>query len=368
MKIKKQNRIFFTVFSFSVMVLFLSGTAMLSAQHQNRQRTQHRYQGGRSGRSLNIVCSFSDYAAIAKYITGGEAQISFIAHGEQDPHFVPPKPSFAMMLTNADLWITTGMDLEMWSSTLLDKARNRQIMDGEIGFVSVSDGINILQKLEKGDRTEGDVHLMGNPHINTGPLNWKVIAHNITIGLIKTDPANAAYYEMNRDNYIDEIDRAIFGDKLVDLFGGETLTKLLENKTLFTFLQNSYEGGQLIDHLGGWLKKAENFRGKKVVAYHKNWAYFAETFGLEIVGYIEPKPGIPPSAKHVQHMTQLIKDQDIKLMLVASYFEKKSPQMIENKTGIKALFLPLFVQGVPGINNNFELMDYWIDQINANID
>ena len=149
MKIKKQNRIFFTVFSFSVMVLFLSGTAMLSAQHQNRQRTQHRYRGGRSGRPLNIVCSFSDYAAIAKYITGGEAQISFIAHGEQDPHFVPPKPSFAMMLTNADLWITTGMDLEMWSSTLLDKARNRQIMDGEIGFVSVSDGINILQKLEK---------------------------------------------------------------------------------------------------------------------------------------------------------------------------------------------------------------------------
>ena len=86
---------------------------------------------------------------------------------------------------------------------------------------------------------------------------------------------------------------------------GNTLTKLLENKTLFTFLENSYEGGKLIDQLGGWLKEAFHFRGKKIIAYHKNWAYFAETFGLEIIGYIEPKPGIPPSAKHVQQMTRI---------------------------------------------------------------
>ena len=103
------------------------------------------------------------------------------------------------------------------------------------------------------------------------------------------------------------------------------------------------------------------------MAYHKNWAYFSDIFGLEIVGYIEPKPGIPPSAKHVQKMIRLIKDQNIGIMLVASYFEKKSPQMIESKTGIKALFLPLFVNGIPEVTNNFELVDYWINQINAYI-
>jgi ABC-type Zn uptake system ZnuABC Zn-binding protein ZnuA len=354
------------IISFISVFLFFA-VLVVSGQQRNRQRTQARYQGNASGGGLNVVCSFSDYASIAQQIGGNRVQISFIAHGEQDPHFVPPKPSFAMMLSKADVWITTGMDLEIWSSTLLDKARNKQIMDGEIGFVSVSDGANILQKIEKVDRTEGDVHLMGNPHINTGPTNWKVIARNITIGLIKVDPSNAAYYEANRDDFIDRVDRALFGDKLVDLFGGETLSKLLENKTLFTFLENSYEGGKLIDHLGGWLKKALPFRNYKVVAYHKNWVYFAEVFGLEIIGYIEPKPGIPPSAKHVQHMIQMIKEQEIKLMLVASYFEKKSPQMIEGKTGVKALFLPLYVHGVPGINDNFQLVDYWIDQINANI-
>jgi zinc/manganese transport system substrate-binding protein len=334
---------------------------------QTQLRNQERTRAGQPGNKLNIVCSFSDYATIVQYIAGDKADVSYIASGEQDPHFVPPKPSYAVTLSKADMWIATGMDLEMWSATLLDKAHNKKIMDGEPGLVSVSDGINVLEKVEFASRTEGDVHLMGNPHINTSPLNWKIIAQNITIGLIKNDPANASFYQKNRDNFIDRVDRALFGDKLVDLFGGPTLTKLLQNNTLFTFLERSYEGGKLIDQLGGWLKKALPFRGKRIIAYHKNWSYLANTFGLDIIGYIEPKPGIPPSAKHVQHMIDMIKEQDIKFMLVASYFEKKTAGMIEEKTGIKAIYLPLFVHGLPGIDDNFELLDYWIDQINANI-
>jgi zinc/manganese transport system substrate-binding protein len=312
---------------------------------------------------IKIICSFSDYASIAKFIAKEKADIEFISNGEQDPHFVAPKPSYAMMLNKADMWITTGMDLEVWSTTLIDKAHNRKIMDGAIGFVAVSDGIRILDKVEKGNRTEGDVHLMGNPHINTSPVNWRVIARNITIGLIKIDPSNEAYYKKNRDEFIDKVDKALFGDRLVELFGGETLINLLDNNTLFTFLQKDYQGKKLIDLLDGWLKKAMPIRGVKVIAYHKNWAYFAKVFGIEIAGFIEPKPGIPPSAKHVQYMINLIKEQNIKLMLVASYFEKKSPQMIEAKTGIKALYLPLFVNADSGIEDNFKLIDYWLDQI-----
>jgi len=351
-------------------MLFLLFTFCFSLSGVFAQRHQHRHRHGDSEDSegkLKIVCSFSDYASIAQFIAGDYATVEHIASGEQDPHFVPPKPSYAMVLRNADMWITTGLDLEIWSSTLLDKARNRQIMDGELGFVSVSDGVSILQKVDKADRTDGDIHLMGNPHINTGPLNWKIIASNITIGLRKVDPENSDFYIEGRDLFMDRVDRALFGDELVDLFGGETLCRLLENKTLFTFLDKEYQGGLLADRLGGWLKQALPFRGKKVVAYHKNWAYFADTFGLEIIGYIEPKPGIPPSAKHVQHMIRQIKDQGIELMLVASYFEKKSPQMIEAKTGIKALFLPLFVGGIPEVTDNFALVDYWIEQIKMNM-
>lgn len=353
--------------SLSIILLIAVQGYFFTARSQGQDRNQERNRYGQGGSKLNIVCSFSDYASIAQFIAGNKADVSFIANGEQDPHFVPPKPSYAVMLSSADMWIATGMDLEMWSATLIDKARNRKIMDGEPGFVAVSDGMNILEKIEFGDRTEGDVHLMGNPHINTSPVNWKTMAANITIGLMKTDPANASYYEKNRDAFIDKVDRALFGDKLVDLFGGQTLTKLLENNTLFTFLESPYEGGKLIDLLGGWLKKALPFRGKRIITYHKNWSYFASVFGLEILGYIEPKPGIPPSAKHVQNMIQLIKEQNIKLMMVASYFEKKTAQMIEEKTGIKALYLPLFVHGIANIEDNFGLVDYWIDQINSNI-
>ena len=355
------------VFKVVFLIILLGGLLPLNAQRRHQARHQHRYQGGHGNAGLNIVCSFSDYASIAEYIAGPDANIQFIAHGEQDPHFVPPKPSYAMMLNKADLWITTGMDLEIWSTTLLDKARNKQIMDGEIGFVSVSDGVRVLQKVDKVDRTEGDVHLMGNPHINTGPLNWKTIALNITIGLTKVDHVNASYYQANLNEFNERVDRALFGNELVDIFGGETLSKLLENKTLYTFLEKEYQGEILINKLGGWLKKAEPFRGKKIIAYHKNWAYLTGTFSLEIVGYIEPKPGIPPSAKHVQYIIQTIEDQKIKLMLVASYFEKKSPQMIADKTGIRAIYLPLFVNAIPEVRDNFQLVDFWIDQINKNI-
>jgi zinc/manganese transport system substrate-binding protein len=360
----------FTTLTSIILLTLLSGNLPVSGQnrqHHRNQNRQHQQRQGRTGAGLNIVCSFSDYAAIAEKIAGSHATVQSIAHGEQDPHFVPPKPSYAMMLSGADLWITTGMDLEVWSTTLLDKARNKQIMDGEIGFVSVSDGVKILQKVEKADRTEGDVHLMGNPHINTGPLNWKNIATNIATGLMKVDPGNVSDYQSNLQAFTDNVDRAMFGDELVDLFGGEMLSKLMENQTLYSFLDNEYEGEKLSGKLGGWLKEMEPLRGKKIVAYHKNWIYFTETFGLEIVGYIEPKPGIPPSAKHVQHMIQTIQDQDIKLMLVASYFEKNSARMIEEKTGVKAVFLPLFVGGIPEASDNFKLVDYWIGQIKTHI-
>ncbi|MCK5820681.1 MAG: zinc ABC transporter substrate-binding protein [Bacteroidales bacterium] len=312
---------------------------------------------------IRVVCSFSDYAGIVKEIGKDKVSVEYIGQGTQDPHFIPPKPSFAMMLKRADMWITTGMDLEVWSTTLLDKARNKKVMDGAEGFVSVSDGVRILHKVEKADRTEGDVHLMGNPHITTGPMNWKIIADNITIGLIKVDPSNSSFYQSNRDNFKHQVDLALFGSELVEMFTGDALVKMLDNGTLMTFLDNDYEGEKLMNKLGGWLKEAMPLRGMRFVAYHKNWAYFAETFGMEIAGYIEPKPGIPPSAKHVQYISKLIKEQDIKVMLVASYFEKKSPQMIENKTGVHALYLPLFVGGIEEAGTSFELVNYWIKEI-----
>jgi ABC-type Zn uptake system ZnuABC Zn-binding protein ZnuA len=319
---------------------------------------------------IKVVTTFSDFASITEELGGEFVEVEYLSYGDQDPHFVPPKPSLALKLKDADLLISTGLDLEMWLTTLQDKARNKNIMDGSIGFVTVSPGIEILQKPEAGalSRTEGDVHVLGNPHIHTSPLNWIVISENICIGLKRVDPAHSELYENNRQRFVDKVDRALFGDALVDLFGGEQLKTLLRTGHLFEFLENEYEGEKLLSRLGGWLKKAMPFRNMEVIAYHKNWAYFARDFGLRVIGYIESKPGIPPTPKHVERTIQLIKDSGVDIMLVASYFEKRKPTTISQKTGINALFLPLSVGAIPEVSDNLKLVDYWIEQINQAIE
>jgi zinc/manganese transport system substrate-binding protein len=313
---------------------------------------------------IKIVTTFSDFASIAKEITGELADVEYLSYGDQDPHFVPPKPSYALKLKEADMLVSTGFDLELWLATLQDKARNRKIMDGAIGFITVSPGIEVLQKPATLSRSEGDVHIMGNPHFHTSPINWKEISENILIGLKRVDPENSSTYEANQKAFVDKMYRATFGDTLVELFGGEQLAALLRAGTLFEFLEKEYQGEKLVARLDGWVEKARSFRGMEVVAYHKNWAYFARDFGLTVAGYIEPKPGIPPTPKHVEHTIQLIEERGIELMLVASYFEKRKPMTIAQKTGVKALFLPLSVDATPEVPDCFALIDYWIDSIN----
>jgi len=315
-------------------------------------------------RTVQVITTFSDYASIAKAIGGDRVRVEYLSHGDQDPHFVPPKPSLALKLKDADLFITTGLDLEVWTTTLQDKARNRKIMDGAVGYVAVYHGIELLEKpVTSISRSEGDIHMYGNPHIHTSPVNWKVIAENISIGLQKVDPENAEEYVKRKTDFCDRTDRALFGDELVNLFGGDALTDLILAGRFMEFMNQEYQDGLLLDLLGGWLKKALPFRSKEMMAYHKNWAYFARDFGIHILGYIESKPGIPPTPKHVENTIQLIKDRGVKVMLVASYFEKRSPMTIAQKTGIQALFLPLSVGAIPEITDNFALVDYWIEQI-----
>ncbi|OVE79927.1 hypothetical protein BVY01_01265 [bacterium I07] len=315
---------------------------------------------------IKVVTTFSDYASIVKEIGGERVDVEYLSNGDQDPHFVPPKPSLAMKVKKADMLVSSGLDLEMWLTTLQDKARNKNVMDGSIGFITASPGVEILQKPESGSisRSVGDVHVLGNPHFHVSPLNWKKISANMLTGLTRIDVANAEIYRANHKAFADRVDRAMFGDELVDLFGSDQLETLFNSGTLFEFLESELDGEKLLNKLGGWLKKALPFRNKQVIAYHKNWAYFCRDFGLKVLGYIESKPGIPPTPKHVEKTIQLIKDSGVDIMLVANYFEKRKPATISQKTGIKALFMPLSVGAVPEATDNFKLVDYWIDTIN----
>jgi ABC-type Zn uptake system ZnuABC Zn-binding protein ZnuA len=314
---------------------------------------------------INVVTTLSTYADIVKYIGKDKVDVRYIVEGDQDAHFVRPKPSFAVLLSKADLFISTGLDLELWVPSLVDMSKNDKIRSGQQGFVAAYDGINLLDKPDVLSRSEGGLHIYGNPHISANPLNLKIIAENITIGLEKNDPQYSDYYRKNLKIFQNEIDNRTFGEELVKLMGGALLTKLANNGQLIGFLEEKeYKGKKMIDYLAGWLEAALPFRDKKIVAYHKNWVYFQKVFGLDIIGYVEPKPSIPPSPKHVEKLVQEMRKNEVKVLLAANYFDENKVKTICGKVGAEPVIVPMFVEGTSGTENVFKLIDLWISKLN----
>ncbi len=314
---------------------------------------------------IRVVSSLPVYASIAELIGGDRVEVSSIARGDEDAHFVKPKPSYALMLKGADLFITTGLDLELWAPVLIDKSRNRTIRRGEAGWVSAAEGVPLLDVPESIDRSAGDVHVYGNPHVFTSPLNAKLVAGNVARGLKRVDPAGAGDYDANLAAFIERIDQALYGAELVELLGAATLDPLARQGKLIDFLSTrEYHGQKLIEHLGGWLGRGLPFRGRQIVAYHKNWVYFTDLFGLEVGDYVEPKPGIPPSARHVKALIDHIQSEDIQVLLAATYFSHSQVENIAERTGCRGVQVPLGT-GIQGADDYFQLVDLWVDRLAA---
>lgn len=310
---------------------------------------------------INVVTTLSTYADIAKKIGGDKVEVKSIVPGDQDAHFVRPKPSYAVLLNKADLFVSTGLDLEMWEPSLVDMSKNNDIRSGQPGYVAAYDGIDLLEKPTVYSRSEGDLHIYGNPHITSSPLNLITVAENICIGLKKIDGRNTEYYQSNLKIFKDQIFDRLFGAELVKLMGSKLLSNLANSGQLIEFLSiKEYKGKKMISYLGGWLKEGMVFRNKKIVAYHKNWIYFKNLFGLEIIGNVEPKPGIPPSPKHVEELIQKMKDNNVKIVLAANYFDESKVRNICSKVGATPVIVPLYVGGSEGTEDVFKLFDLWI--------
>jgi ABC-type Zn uptake system ZnuABC Zn-binding protein ZnuA len=214
------------------------------------------------------------------------------------------------------------------------------------------------------DRSKGDVHIYGNPHIHTSPLNARVIAENIAIGLSKINPENAGFFQENLKQFKLDIDSRLYGEKLVQILGGETLTQLASSDNLIPFLETqSFKGEKLINLLDGWTKQMLPLKEKKIVAYHKNWVYFQKLFGIDVIGHVEPKPGIPPSPKHVEELLKQMKQHNVKIIFAANYFDKRKIKEIAEKIGGTAVIVPLSVTEDPGTSSYVKLVEYWIKQL-----
>lgn len=312
---------------------------------------------------LKVVTTLPAYASIAQFVGGDKVQASSISGGSEDAHFVKPKPSYALMLKDASLFVTTGLDLELWAPVLVDKSGNARIREGQPGYVNASQGVPLLEVPNNPSRAAGDIHIYGNPHIHTSPLNAKVIAGNIAAGLKRVDPADAAYFDGRLAEFRKRIDTSLYGEQLPQILGSATLDPLARQGKLVPFLQSKdYKGKKLISYLGGWLGKGMAFRGDKLVTYHKNWVYFTALFGLDVVDDVEPKPGIPPSAKHVHELIEEMKDQKIAVVMAPDYYDPQQVQAIAQRTGSKAVIVPLGpVSTKP--DAYFNLIDQWVDQL-----
>jgi len=311
---------------------------------------------------LNVVTTLPDYAFFAKEIGGDRVSVKAIVRGDQDAHFIHPKPSFATALRNADVLIATGLDLELWLQTVIDNSGNGKIRSGQDGYVAATYGMKLLEKPRLVSRIEGGLHIYGNPHVTCSPINMKIAAKNIAIGLMKNDPAGKEFYQQNLERLLREIDDRLFGAKLVEMLGSETLCSLAEQGKLIDFLQGrKLQGKALIEYLGGWMKKMLPMKGVPIVTYHKNWIYFVRLFGLEEVGNVEPKPGIPPSPRHVTELVNVMRQRDVRIILAADYFDEQKIRAVANRVGAEAVIVPIYTGGAAGTGTYFKLVDYWID-------
>jgi len=272
---------------------------------------------------LRVVATTPDFAAVARMVGGDAAEVTALARAGEDPHFVDAKPSFIVTLNKADVLIEGGAALEAgWLPPLLDAARNPRIAVGAPGRVVASDGIALLEVPSRLDRSMGDVHPYGNPHYMLDPANAKSVAGTLARALCEVDHARCATYETGARDFARVID----------------------------------------DKLAAWQSALGPFRGAKMVSYHKNFDYLAERFGLQVMGNLEPRPGIPPSPTHIAALVPKMKAAGARLIVIETYRARETPDFVAEKTGARVVAVPI-MPGTKEAPDYVSLIDYDVRQI-----
>ena len=312
---------------------------------------------------ISIVTTTSDLASIAQAVGGDRVEVEALSTGTQDPHFISAKPSYMTKAHNAGLWIRMGLELEVgYEPLILRGARNNRIHIGQPGHLDVSEGVERLEvpTTLQIDRSMGDVHGMGNPHYQSDPFNGRIIATNICKRLCQLDPAHADTYKANHAAFLDRLDRAMFGDALVQAAGADALWAAMNRGKLETLLARYPDATP-----GGWWAQMQPYQGAKVVTYHKSWPYFARRFGLDIVGQLEPKPGIPPSPRHLIDLAGIMQAEGAKLILMRPFYSRKAPDLLAEKTGASVLVVADSVGGQPEAIDYISMLNNLVTRISS---
>jgi zinc/manganese transport system substrate-binding protein len=317
---------------------------------------------GRPTGPVKVVTTQTTYAAIAREILGDRGTAASIGQGDEDPHFIQPRPSFVPELRDADLFVTTGMDLEAWVPALLDRANNVNVREGGRGYVAAFQGVPLMEVPTSVSRSQGDIHVDGNPHLQGDPINAIIIARNILAGLTRVSPENAAAFAERERDFETRVLRATFGDELVRVLTVPTLYDLARTNRVMDFLQRTnYQGQPLLTRLGGWMKQLLPYSGHPMVCYHKEYSYFSRRFNISCAEYVEAKPGIPPTPRHVQEIIALMRDQHIAVIMAANFYDHNEINEVAQRTGATAVIVPENTDGAPDVHTYFDLMNAWVN-------
>ncbi|NIR52387.1 zinc ABC transporter substrate-binding protein [candidate division KSB1 bacterium] len=280
-----------------------------------------------SNSKIRVITTLPDFKDIAERIGGDKVEVEALAKGYQDPHYVDAKPSFMVKLNKADLFIWAGLDLEVgWVPPLVEGARNSDILWGAQGNLDASNGIPLLQIPDVPAaqlRAGGDLHIYGNPHYWLDPLRGKTVAQNIFDKLAQIAQEHQTYFSENLEQFKKRIDQKV----------------------------------------AEWIEKMAPYGGTKIIAYHNSWPYFEQRFGIEIAGFIEPKPGIPPSPGHLVSVIKKMKQQDIKIIIISPYFDDKPAESVAKRTDATVVRFAPSVGAFKEVKTYFDLFEYNINAL-----
>lgn len=281
---------------------------------------------------LKVVTTTTDLGSLASIVGGDAVDVTALIKGPQDAHFIEPLPSYIRKLHDADLFVLMGLDLEIgWAPVLIRSARNSAVQPGGRGYLDASAAVVPLEvPTTTVDRSMGDVHAYGNPHYLTDPINGVRVARLIRDRLSALEPSRQADFVENTRALEETIARRLVGDALVKSLGASQVIELADQDRLLSTLESQGRSAAL----GGWLGAVRPHAGARAIQDHRLWSYFARRFGLDPVETLEPLPGIPPTARHLQEVVERARAEGVAGILASPYFDPRHARWVSEKTGI----------------------------------
>ena len=315
---------------------------------------------------LRVCATVPELGNLAEEIGGTEVTVTVFTKGTESPHYTVPKPSFIKALNVCNAYVQIGIELEIgWAPVLLQSARNAAILPGRAGFIDASEVISALD-VPSGqiDRSMGDVHPGGNPHYLLDPLNGLRVAALLRDRFAALRPQAEQHFAARYADFRQRLGNALVGAALSRKYDFEKLALLAEHGRLIDFLDS--QGDTAL--LDGWLGITRPLAGVKIVAEHDAWAYFAARFGLQVVGFLEPIPGVPPTTSHIGTVIERMRAEQVGVVLTIAYFDPRYARFVSEKTGAAVVPLAHQVGARPGTDDYLSMTDYNVRQLAAALD